>query len=68
MEIGVVGLIGVRGIAVCYPKIPDVVNKQKKRQRYCNNPSPQYGGSYCHGHGTQIHSKTCPLKGKIFII
>lgn len=30
MEIGVVGLIGVRGIAVCYPKIPDVVNKQKR--------------------------------------
>lgn len=29
MEIGVVGRIGVRGIAVCYPKIPDVVNKQK---------------------------------------
>lgn len=39
----------------------------KKRKRYCNNPSPQYGGSNCYGHGTQIHSKTCPLKGKVII-
>lgn len=30
MENGVVGLIGVPGIVVCYPKIPDVANKRKR--------------------------------------